>query len=314
MTSIVEKQTKAIQNNGRVKVIYIAGEGRSGSTLLERILGQHPKIFAAGELKHIWERSFIENQLCSCGKSFYDCDFWKLVRKRFHEYYGEIDYKSVIEAFKKTCRIRHYLFRKNLNNKHSKFINGVYLALYKAISDVSGKEFVIDASKHPVFAHILAQNPAIKLYVIHLIRDPRAVAYSWQKKKIRPEITDRVEYMPRYSIVRSAVSWGIVNKISYNLSEFDNIKYILIKYKDLIFDPKNTLLKLYKFLNIKENFESLFLDEKTIFFSKNHTVAGNPIRFKVGRIQLEMDNEWKEKMPRYKQLLVYLLVGLMFSP
>ena len=86
----------------KVKVIYIAGEGRSGSTLLERILGQHNKIFAAGELIHIWERSFMENQLCSCGKSFYECEVWKDIISNFRKKVHNINPMEVINALKNT--------------------------------------------------------------------------------------------------------------------------------------------------------------------------------------------------------------------
>ena len=29
-----------------------------------------------GELRHIWERSFLGNQLCGCGRPFRQCPFW----------------------------------------------------------------------------------------------------------------------------------------------------------------------------------------------------------------------------------------------
>jgi len=291
----------------KIKVIYIAGEGRSGSTLLERILGQHPQIFAAGELKHIWERSFIENQLCSCGKPFNDCPVWQGIVESFLEKRNRLEPQSVIEAFKKTSRIRHYIFGKNLKNCYSEFINDIYTDLYRSILENTKKEFVIDASKHPVFAHILAQNKKIVLYVIHLIRDVRGVAYSWTKKRERPEITHRKEYMPRYSVVRTALSWSIVNKIASDLKVYPTLKYIRIFYEELVSNPKETLEKIYKRLEVDLNFNDLFLDDRTIVLKTNHTVSGNPFRFKVGKIKLSPDIEWKSKLPFYKKILVNFL-------
>ncbi len=291
----------------KIKVVYIAGEGRSGSTLLERILGQHPRIFAAGELKHIWERSFIENQLCSCGKAFNDCPVWQGIVESFLEKRGKLEPQSVIEAFKKTSRIRHYILGKNLKNRYSEFINDIYTDLYRSILENTKKEFVIDASKHPVFAHILAQNKRINLYIIHLIRDVRGVAYSWTKKKERPEITHRKEYMPQYSVLRTALSWNIVNKIALDLKDNPTIKYIRIFYEELVSDPKGTLEKIYKGLEIDSNFDDLFLDDETLVLKTNHTVSGNPFRFKVGRIRLSPDVEWKSKLPFYKKILINLL-------
>src|ERR1700704_6679072 len=61
---------------GRVRVLYIAGTGRSGSTLLANILGQVDGIFNAGEVRYIWERGMLENRLCGCGRRFADCPVW----------------------------------------------------------------------------------------------------------------------------------------------------------------------------------------------------------------------------------------------
>jgi len=99
------------------KVIYIVGEGRSGSTLLERILGQHPDIFATGELQYIWNRSFIENQLCSCGKAFYDCEVWEGIRNIFLKRQKNFKPENVIECLHNTSRLRHYFFKKNFFKK-----------------------------------------------------------------------------------------------------------------------------------------------------------------------------------------------------
>ncbi len=292
----------------KIKVIYITGEGRSGSTLLERILGQHKKIFAAGELIYIWERSFIENQLCSCNKSFYECEVWKDIILNFRKKVPNINPSEVIDAFMNTSRIRHYFFKKDFNKtKYAQFINNIYTNLYTAILETVNKEFIIDSSKQPVFAHILKDNPNLELYILHLIRDPRAVAYSWQKKKVRPEIKNKVEYMPRYSPIRTAISWNVVNKICFDLSKEENLKYMLIRYEDLVSNLKEILNKIYSLLSLENNFKDLFLDEKTIFLSKNHTVAGNPIRFKTGEIKLIPDEKWKLSMNKWNQLFLKIL-------
>ncbi|MGH2812195.1 MAG: hypothetical protein ACRDI1_05730, partial [Actinomycetota bacterium] len=62
-----------------VRVLYIGGAGRSGSTLLDLMLGQLPGFFAAGELKYVWDRGLLRNELCGCGSSFRECPFWTAV-------------------------------------------------------------------------------------------------------------------------------------------------------------------------------------------------------------------------------------------
>src|SRR6266498_4080255 len=62
-----------------LKVLYIAGAGRSGSTLLDGVLGQLDGFFAAGELRYLWERGLQESRLCGCGVAVRDCPTWRAV-------------------------------------------------------------------------------------------------------------------------------------------------------------------------------------------------------------------------------------------
>ena len=65
----------------KIKVIYISGSGRSGSTLLSLFLGKVLNGFPAGELRQIWHRGLLKNERCACGKRFRKCDFWNEVIK-----------------------------------------------------------------------------------------------------------------------------------------------------------------------------------------------------------------------------------------
>jgi hypothetical protein len=65
-----------------LKVLYIAGVGRSGSTLLERVLGAMPGAVNGGELNAIFSRVAAQNQRCGCGEPFSECPFWTAVGER----------------------------------------------------------------------------------------------------------------------------------------------------------------------------------------------------------------------------------------
>ena len=49
------------------RVLYIGGLGRSGTTLLERILGELPGACALGEVVHLWDRDVRADERCACG-------------------------------------------------------------------------------------------------------------------------------------------------------------------------------------------------------------------------------------------------------
>ena len=59
-----------------IRLLFVAGAGRSGTTILNTILGQVPGMVAVGEVRYIWERAFGENHRCGCGEPFARCPFW----------------------------------------------------------------------------------------------------------------------------------------------------------------------------------------------------------------------------------------------
>ena len=64
---------------GPARVLYLGGIGRSGSTLLERMLGQIPGTCSLGEVVHLWARGIRDNERCGCGDTFHACPFWTSV-------------------------------------------------------------------------------------------------------------------------------------------------------------------------------------------------------------------------------------------
>ena len=67
------------------QVIYIAGSGRSGSTLLDIILGNLPGAFSCGELSNIVRLKIKEQEYCSCKKSVGSCSLWSEVYDKWEK-------------------------------------------------------------------------------------------------------------------------------------------------------------------------------------------------------------------------------------
>ncbi len=293
--------------NKKVKVVYIAGSGRSGSTLLEKILGLHPDIFAAGELRYIWDRSFLENQLCSCGKPFYKCDFWNYVIKSMNIKRDAVYIENIIKENRKIDRIRYIFIYPFLLNRIRNFCSRVK-SLYESIYYNSGKKIIVDSSKHVSYLYLLSMCDFIDLKIIHILREPKAVAYAWQKKKVRPEFTNKIEYMPQFSVVRSSVDWIVQNMLIYNLGRKNKRNYFKLLYEDFVKNPKREIRNILKFLELNEAaIEDTFLSDRKVFLREIHSVAGNPMRFKRGEVEIFVDEEWKFKFPLAKKLCVDLI-------
>ena len=77
-------------------VLFIGGLGRSGSTLLDRMLGRLDDVWSVGELVHLWERGLKENNRCGCGQPFADCQFWDRVGEVAFGGWDRLDVEEVL--------------------------------------------------------------------------------------------------------------------------------------------------------------------------------------------------------------------------
>src|SRR5262245_28833668 len=68
-----------------VRVIYIIGAGRSGSTLLDTVLANHPDVVGVGELVNLHSAGWTSDEVCACGKLGTECDFWTRVRQSWQQ-------------------------------------------------------------------------------------------------------------------------------------------------------------------------------------------------------------------------------------
>jgi hypothetical protein len=290
------------------KVLYIAGLGRSGSTLLDLILGQVEGFCSGGELRNIWQRGFCENQLCGCGAAFRDCDFWRqVVDKAYGGFFG-IDPAEMIALQGRLARARYV--PQLVGQIHSKAYwselqryRVLLRPLYGAIAEVSGADVVVDSSKSPTYGMVIRGMEEIAFSAIHLVRDSRGVGHSWQRKRRRPEVHWKEEYM--LVVAPKTVAWNwVTGNVLCEGFRAGGTPYCRVRYEDLIKNPIKSLGTIFRTAGIAEPI-NLPLTEG-LASRVNHTVSGNPLRFQ-GEIKLKCDDEWKRTMPFGQQWLMTAL-------
>src|SRR5713101_2080953 len=67
-SSPTNPQPAQVAGPARPRILYLGGLGRSGSTLIERLLGELPGVCAVGEVVHMWRRGVVEGERCGCGE------------------------------------------------------------------------------------------------------------------------------------------------------------------------------------------------------------------------------------------------------
>ncbi len=83
------------------QVLYVGSWGRSGSTLLDLMLGQIPGFFSVGELRYLWERGLSERQLCGCGAPVPECPFWAAVLEEAFGNTGRVDAGEMLSLWRR---------------------------------------------------------------------------------------------------------------------------------------------------------------------------------------------------------------------
>jgi hypothetical protein len=296
----------------KVKVLYIGGYSRSGSTILLRLLGQIEGFFSVGEMTYIWQRSFVENQLCGCGQPFRECEFWNAVIKKAFGGFDQLDIdhiRSLREAVQGNINLPYLMYpvlRTAAYRQKLQDYTTLLGKLYHAMRAVSGSNVIIDSSKVPPYAFVLHEVPDVDLHIVHLVRDSRATAYSWQRKKARPEIYWKKEYMERYSPIRSSLEWDVMNRMLQS-TDRNGSNYRLLRYEDFVTQPRETLESLLDWLGQDASRLPFMENEHTVHLRTDHTVSGNPNRFQQGIVKIRPDVEWREKMTWDQR---YLVTGL----
>jgi Sulfotransferase family len=289
------------------KVLYIGGFGRSGSTLVERILGQLPGFCSSGEVVFLWQRGLIDGQLCGCGVPVPECEFWSRVGKTAFGGWDQIDAHEMLDLQKRVDRNRYIpsmvapKLRPAAQADLDRYTD-VLSKLYRAIGEVAGARVVIDASKHASTAFLLRRVPGIDLRVVHLVRDSRGVAYSWTKEVKKPEVTGGDDaFMPQYSPSSSGRQW-----VAYNLM-FDALglldKTLILRYEALMAEPRKGLERILAHAD-EPSTDFSFLGDGWVDLGCDHTVAGNPMRFHQGRLDLRLDQAWTTKLPERDRKVV----------
>ncbi len=306
-----EKNNKG---TSRPKVIFIAANSRSGSTILDRLLAQIDGAFTVGELRYIWQRSFIENQLCGCKLKFCECSVWNQIVEHASldsEYACEMSsIAQYVDRFKQIPFIMNPRLRTNcFNESLEKYVEG-YRRIYTGIQETIRPDFIIDSSKSPSYAMLLKLIPGIDLHFVHLVRDCRAVAYSRMNKKKRPEIHWKNEYTAVTHPFKTAVQWNIIN---YALGMLErNSSYSLVRYEDFMSDPKQTVLNIVDAIGVT-NKKTPFINGSRVSLEVDHTVSGNPMRFSVGDVELRFDDRWENGLSKSHHLAIKCLSGPMLK-
>lgn len=290
----------------KIKVLYIAGLERSGSTLLGAILGQVEGFFNAGELANIWT-NLTRGFLCGCGALLRECALWRDILDE--AFGGSVDYVAMRRYRAEVIRMHHFLslslssrgfptvprlrwYRENVGR------------LYAAIRSRTGCRVIVDSSKTAPYLHVLMGIPALDLYVAHLVRDARGVVFSWRRRKRAVDRTGE-HYFHRRGVMYASCQWAFRNAVLEALARRLPGRCLRLRYEDVVAEPRQAVGRILDLVG--ESGAGLsFLRQGEIERNVDHTAGGNPIRLQRGLVALRPDVEWQSAMRRLDRATVML--------
>ena len=297
---IIENASKKLESraNAPAKVLFIAGVGRSGTTLLDQMLGQVHGFHSVGELVHMWLRGLDENDLCACGAPFQQCAFWSRVGDHAFGGWETLDSQEILDLQMAVDRHRYLPMLleprpwPRYRGKHARFTQ-LLGSLYKGVQEVSGARFIVDSSKYVSYAYLLRRVPGIDLRVVHLVRESHGVVYSWTKRVRRPEVTHGEAYMPTYHPARMALRWTFYNLCYEALPRLD-VPTLRLRYESLVSEPHRELQRILEFAGEDpDEYDLGFLGDGHVDLGETHSCSGNPMRFGTRQVPLRLDRAWE---------------------
>lgn len=263
------------------------------------LLGSQPEAFTMGEMR-VPSLTEPDSYLCSCGQQIKKCEFWNEVSKRM--------VKKGVAAFDITdpglsihdvdsryaARVLNAMPRGpvleglrsvalSVSPTWSAHLREVHLrnnALVEVFQEMSSARIVVDSSKLALHLKFLLKSDRLKIKVLSLVRDGRAVVTSMLGHGFQRGSREE-------TIAAAALAWRRTNEASQSiLNTLPASRWLHVQYEELCRQPAQTLRAICEFLGM--NAESVVLD----FRARTQHVLGNDMRLKSGS-DIRLDERWR---------------------
>ena len=276
-------------------VLHVTGWCRSGSTLLGNVLNEIDGVVHVGELHYLWRNGVLRagsNSSCGCRRELVDCPLWSSVLA------AEVGERGSLRALApdivrwQDARFRTRHTRRLLRSRGDDEATHGYLAAmaatYRAIQAATGARLIVDSSKFAAEAAALRHLEGVRPLALHMVRDPRAVAWSWHREKA---------YIGRRGALDSTWYWIGFNLAAEAVGRALPGASLLLRYEDFTADPEGSVRRLLELAG--EPADRSPVRGRQVTLGGNHTVTGNPDRFLSGPVEVRAgDGAWRSRLPR----------------
>jgi hypothetical protein len=282
---------------------YIAGSGRSGSTVLDMMLGANSSGLSTGQLDEL--RSWIETGgYCTCGRILSECPFWSgIVTSANSLAPSAVNRPGKVRKVSATLRV----LAGGTNPLEAGEVENAWRLLDR-LAVHSGKHAIIDSSKAALRLARLARHPrGDRLRVIHLVRDPRGYVTSKSFSTRAQSAQGTFGYtsaQPKWTAVLDWITQNLLTLI-VGVVAFRG-RYFVVTYEQMTARPERTLAWLADLLGMTYEPSMLPPLDRTEF----HLIGGNSSRLTFS--ELRYDDKWQSQLRAREKLLIQLTSGWLY--
>ena len=295
----------------RPRVVYLAGSGHTGSTLLALLMDAHPAVASVGEIAvkpKIRHKGTALQQKCSCGALVGECAFWHSIFQKVNEQGFDFGPENWTNDYRFTHPLLHRLFTRESSIavvralRHSvehhlpifrqriRRIDCVNEAFVRAVLDTTGAEVFFDTSKGHLRLGRLLASSAFDIRVVTLVRDVRGYAAAAARRR-GTSLRDSAQTWKKDQLAIRALT-----------KDLPPDRRLLVRYEDLCMNPSGTLTRLHEFCGVAP------MEVPRQLFSTEHHVLGNNMRM-AKAIEIRLDERWRGELKDSQQAEVLRIAG-----
>jgi hypothetical protein len=303
------------QPDAPLDLVYVVGVGRSGSTLLDIALGNHPQIESVGELRQLLVGGWRANTYCTCRRRVWDCDFWTRVDAEWRRRVPEADVDTVAEDLTDLLALRRFrrwdamVGSEQATGSLRRQLGG----LYRAIAQESDTRILVDSSKSPGLGLLVGTLPGIRVSYIHLTRDGRGVARSFKKSFAKDEAGGVPKRVPGRSIWRASAVWLLTNRLAERtVGKVPEDRSVRVRYEDFVGDCVATMERIGAMLDLdmSDLGRAIAAGEG---LAVGHNIGGNKMRMSEEVRLRAVPDEWRTGLTAFDRTVFQSICGSMLK-
>lgn len=252
------------------RIVYIIGAGRSGTTLLDIILGNAADIFSAGELNRFTKRNGVPHEARDENVSYFWLDIVKQLKaekynepRLYYKFAKEFEYHSSLHRY----TLRHNKAKFKL---YADYQRALFNAITVKVEKDFGKNTIVDSSKYPLRALLLARIFQKDISFVYIKRDPVIVVESFQKKDVEQPPKNRLAANTYLLVVNGLAVWVLKKLRKTN-------KVSEITYDNLLTAPLAELERIEKDINLDLSVPKKLIGQKSLL-TVGYLFDGNRLR------------------------------------